>query len=468
MTSHGYDFVVIGAGSAGTAAAVKADELGARTLLVNGGLPLGGTCPNVGCVPSKALLAAAETLHAARPFLPDADPEAGGAAFSRAADSTARLVRKMRKTRYERVVARLRNVTLHEGSARFLGPGLIDVDGQRVETDRTLIACGSTATVPGINGLLQTGFITHIEALSLRTLPSSVAIIGGGPLGLEFAQMFTRFGVRVTLLQRGPHVLPAAEPLLTERLTEALRSEGIRILTGVDVAEVGLAGDDKVVHFSVEGERAQEHAEEVMLAAGKTANTATLGLDEVGVETDERASVRVDADLRTSAEGIWAAGDVAALPRRLETSSAREGSFAAENALTGSRKTVDYTEIPYAVFTDPQLAAVGQTEAEQERAVGRCECRAVFFNSVPKAQILNRREGVVKMVIDPEDRTVRGVHVLAPGAADLIAQAMTMVHERVGVDDVVSSYPVFPTLSEAIKYAAIAFSRNVDDMPCCI
>lgn len=463
-----YDIVIIGAGSAGIAAAIRANEIGAHCLLVNSGLPIGGTCVNVGCVPSKAMIASAEMRHLAKRQRPGIALSVERFEFADVSRSVERLVRKIRKERYERVLDGLERAAFRPGAAKFFGPNVVDVDGERVEAERVIVCTGSTATVPRIHGLHEAGYITHVEALSLRRLPASIAVIGAGPLGLEFAQMFARFGVQVTLLEQGTSVLPAAEPVLVDRLVEIFEDEGIRIHVGVTVEEVSRDGADKVVRFSVGGGYSDVRAQEIMLAAGKTANTASLGLEQVGVETDERGSVRVDETLRTSSERMWAAGDVAALPRRLETTAAREGSLATGNALTGSEETIVYHEVPYAVFTDPQLASVGYTEAEHDRDVGPCLCRTVFLTTLPKAQILDRREGLIKMVLDREDNTVRGVHVLAPNAADIIAQAMTLVSERVPVEKVVSSYPVFPTLSEAIKYVALAFTRDVQDMPCCI
>jgi mercuric reductase len=209
-------------------------------------------------------------------------------------------------------------------------------------------------------------------------------------------------------------------------------------------------------------------ADEILLAAGKTPNTGGLGLDAVPATVDARQAIVVNSALQTSATHVYAVGDVAALPSRVEMTAGHEGTLAAENALTGSQKRIDYDTVPYTVFTDPQLAGVGLTEAAQMERLGVCSCRTVSFEDVPKARILKRTEGLIKMAIHPDTTQIMGVHLVAPHAGDLVAQAMTIIRNHNTIDDVTDSLPMFPTLSESIKWVALAFTRDISKVSCCV
>lgn len=464
-----YDLIVIGAGAGGFGAAIKANDLGARTALIHAGLPLGGTCVNVGCVPSKTLLHAAEVLHTAThhgiPGLEFAVTHLDVAAIVR--DELA-LVQRLRDERYAEVLRELQHVTLIEGRARFSDAHTVDVNGQTLSAERFVIATGSTAAVPPIPGLRDVGFLTHIEALRRERRPESLVVIGAGSVGLEFSQLYARLGSRVTVLQRGASIGPRTEPALAQRLIEVLEREGIRFVMKAEVISVARSGDQKRVTFRAAGQTATVDAEEILLAAGKTPNTDTLDLDRVSITVDPRKAVVVSPSLQTSAAHAYAVGDVAALPARVEMTAGHEGTLAAENALTASQKGIDYDTVPYTVFTDPQLAGVGLTEDSQMERLGMCACRTVSFEDVPKARILRRTEGLIKMAIHPETTQVMGVHMLAPQAGDLMAQAMTMIRNRNTIDDVIASLPMFPTLSESIKWVALAFTRDISKVSCCV
>ena len=466
--SH-YDLIVIGGGAGGFGAAIKANDLGAKTALVHAGLPLGGTCVNVGCVPSKTLLRTAEVLHTAThhgiPGLELAVTHLDVAAIVR--DELA-LVHQLREEKYAAVLRELEHVTLIEGPARFADAHTIDVGGETLSADRFVIATGSTATVPPVAGLQDVGFLTHIEALRQERLPASLVVIGAGPVGLEFSQLYARFGARVTVLQRGPSIGVQTEPALAQRLVEVLEREGIRFVMNARVISVERAGSQKRVTYRVGDESLTVDAEEILLAAGKTPNTGTLRLDTVSVTVDARSAIIVNPACQTSAPHVYAVGDVAALPARVEMTAGHEGTLAVENALTGSQKRIEYDTVPYTVFTDPQLAGVGLTEDAQMERLGVCSCRTVSFEDVPKARILKRTEGLIKMAIHPDTTQIMGVHILAPDAGDLVAQGMTIIRNRNTIGDVIDSLPMFPTLSESIKWVALAFTRDISKVSCCV
>ncbi|MCH7759243.1 FAD-dependent oxidoreductase, partial [Patescibacteria group bacterium] len=209
-------------------------------------------------------------------------------------------------------------------------------------------------------------------------------------------------------------------------------------------------------------------ADEILLAAGKTPNTQGLALNVTSVEIDKRQAIIVNQNFQTSNKNIFAVGDVINTPLRLETTAGREGTLAAENALKNTTFFIDYNAVPYTIFTDPQLAGVGFTEDEQIKQMGVCACRTLSFKNVPKAIIIHRTEGFIKMVIDPNTKQILGVHMLAPNASELIAEAMMLVKNKNTINDVINSLPMFPTLSEAIKIVAISFIKDISKLSCCI
>lgn len=464
-----FDLIIIGGGAGAFAAAIRANELKAKTALVNFGLPLGGTCVNVGCVPSKTLLYAGEVLHHAKHHgVAGVELEVKHFDFQKVVQDELSLVEKLRQDKYEKVLKNLEYITAIEGRAKFVSQNEVEVNGETLSAEKFIIAAGSTATVPSIDGIRQVGFVTHVEALRLERQPKELVVIGAGPLGLEFAQMFTRFGTKVTILQRGDSIFPHSEKAITDRLAEILTKEGITIKTNVEVKSARKENGKKVISFTIDGKQEEVSGDEILLAAGKTPNTQGLGLDVAGVEIDKRQAVSVNQHFQTSNPKVFAVGDVTNGPLRLEPTAGREGTLAAENALKAATFSIDYNAVPYTIFTDPQLAGVGFTEGEQMKQMGVCACRTVSFEDVPKAIIMHRTEGMIKMAIHPETKQILGVHILAPNAGELIAEAMMLIKNKNTIDDVVNSLPMFPTLSEAIKIVALSFTKDISKLSCCI
>ncbi|HEX9721826.1 MAG TPA: mercury(II) reductase [Candidatus Paceibacterota bacterium] len=464
-----FDLIIIGGGAGAFAAAIRANELQAKTAMVNIGLPLGGTCVNVGCVPSKALLWAGETLHHAKHHgIPGVELEVKSFDFQKVVQDELALVEKLRQEKYEKVLKYLENVTVIEGKAKFVSPTEVEINGEKLQADKFIVAAGSTANVPPIEGIRDVGYLTHIEALRLEKQPKELIVVGAGPTGLEFAQMYARFGTKVTILEYGPSIFGPGEPELVNKLAEILASEGIIIYTNAKVTKVRVEQGRKTLTFETDGQTKEVVADEILLAAGKTANTEGLGLEKVGVDVDKRKAVVVNQFFQTSAKHIFAVGDVTNGPLRLEPTAGREGTLAAENALKGATLSINYNTVPYTIFTDPQLAGVGFTEDEQMKQIGVCACRTVSFADVPKAMIMRRTEGFIKMSIHPETKQILGVHILAPNAGELIAEAMMLVKNKNTIDDVVNSLPMFPTLSEAIKIVALSYTKDISKLSCCI
>jgi len=464
-----FDLIIIGGGAGAFAAAIRANELKAKTVIINAGLPLGGTCVNVGCVPSKTLLHAGEILHHAKHHgIPGIELEVKNFDFQKVVQDELLLVEKLRQEKYEKVLKNLEYVTFVEGKAKFVSETQVEVNGETLSAEKFIIAAGSTANVPPIEGIREVGFVTHIEALRLEKQPKELIVIGAGPVGLEFAQMFSRFGTKVTILQRGDSIFPHSEKALTDRLAEVLSKEGITIKTNAEVKSARKENAKKIISYLVNGKSEEVSGDEILLAAGKTPNTQGLGLDIVGVEISKQQAIVVNQYFQTSNKNIFAVGDVTNAPVRLETTAGREGTLAAENALKGTQLFIDYNTVPYAIFTDPQLAGVGFTEDEQMKQMGVCACRTVSFADVPKAIIIHRTEGMIKMAIHPQTKQILGVYILAPNASELIAEAMMLVKNKNTIDDVVNSLPMFPTLSEAIKIVALSFTKDISKLSCCI
>lgn len=463
-----FDLIIIGGGAGGFAAATKASELGAKAVIINGGLPLGGTCVNVGCVPSKILLEIASELY--NPQHPRFEALRNGHPttfnFEAAIREKDEIIGALRGSNYIRVAKEL-GVPVMEGKAKFVSPKHLEVNGQTLDGDKFIIATGSRARILPFKGVDKVKYITNREALSLPRLPKSMLVVGGGPLGLEFAQMYARFGTKVTVLEKEKQILPLAEPEMADELQRCLEEEGIEIHTGVDIEELREEGDLKIVAAKIGTLQTTVEGEELLLATGVSPDSEDMGLEAAGVELSPRGFVAVNGELQTSAPYIWAAGDVVG-KAFLETVAAKEGYIAASNALEGTKRTIDYDSVPKAVFTDPQVASVGFTEEEYMHRYNVCLCRTIEIAQVPKAMAIKETRGKVKMAIDPKTEVVAGVHIVAPMAADLIHEAALAVKFKLTIDDIIDTVHVFPTMSEAIKRVAQSFKRDVSTMSCCV
>ncbi len=451
-----YDIVILGGGAAGFSAAVAAAEAGASVLLISNG-PLGGTCVNFGCVPTKFLLSrlslARKTGSTLR--LPELIAEAS------------KLSAELRREKYESLLESLGVDYIH-GTARFKSPGVVEVSGNEVAYRKAaIIAVGAKAwrpPIPGIESISK--FIIDNERLFREPVdPGSIAVIGGRAQALEIAQIMARSGVETYLLQRSPRLLPTEEPEAGMVLKEVLEDDGVNVFTSTRILKVEPIGDSVKVKFHSDKGDYVIKVDYIYLATGRKPILEGLGLDKVGVKVSSSGYIVVDEYLK-AAEGIYAAGDCIN-GYMLEPVAAKEGYVAALNAL-GNKIRMDYTVIPRAVFTDPEFARVGLTELELARKLGVCACRTVDLSVVPKAKILGYEKGFFKIVIDPRDKRVVGVHMVAPGAAEAIHEAAVAIRAGMTIDDLIDLVHVFPTISEGIKYAALAFYRDVSKMPCCL
>ncbi len=337
----------------------------------------------------------------------------------------------------------------------------MNLDGKKF-----IVATGSSTRIPQIEGIDKVNYLTNVEALSLRDKPDSMVIIGGRALGLEFAQMYAHMGTQVTLLQRSEQIIPEEEPAISDALRFYLEEEGITIKTEAHVKRVFEKNGEKTVVATCNGKEIVTTGDELLMATGREPNTKDLGLAAAGVRLREDGAVKVNREMHTTAPKVWAAGDVIGEPM-LETIAAKEGATAAENALLGTHKKVDFLPVPRAIFTSPQVATVGLTEKKTIESGYECSCRTVEMSKVPKATVIRETRGLIKMVADAQTGRILGVHILGDNAADIIHEGVLAVKYKLTVDDIIDTVHVFPTLAESIKLVAVSFRKDLDSLSCC-
>jgi mercuric reductase len=465
VTSEGYDLLIVGSGSAAFAAGIRARDLGASVALCESDT-IGGTCVNVGCVPSKAMLAAADLYHRA-----GHSPFSGVATSSGSLDLAAlvgakdELVSQMRAEKYEELAEEY-GFTLLRGRGRFTGATSFECDGHEVDADQYVVATGASASIPPIPRLKDAGYLTSTTALELKDVPASMVVIGANAIGLEMGQLFLHLGSRVTFLEALPRIAPFEEPEISGSLEKVLRDEGAEVFAGVNVTRVERAGDLRTVVFERDGREERLQAEHVLVATGRRPNTADLGLDVADVELTERASVQVDAFMGTTNPRIWAAGDVTGSPQFVYVAAA-QGSIVADNAIGKVGRSFDATALPRVTFTTPQIASVGMTADEAAAAGLAVDSRTLELGAVPRAIVNRDTRGLIKLVAEEGTGLVLGIHVMAEGAGEVILAGIYAVKQRMTVTDLAETWAPYLTMAEGLKLAAQTFTRDVSKLSCC-
>lgn len=460
-----YDLAVIGAGSAGFSAAITAAELGAQVALIGHGT-LGGTCVNIGCVPSKTLIRAVETLHRAA----SASRFAGLEGHARIRDwrlviaQKDELVAELRQAKYADLLPAYNSVTYLDGPARLVEGG-VTVNGQIVQAEKIIVTTGARPAVPDIPGIENLPYLTSTTALEMNELPKSLLVIGAGYIGAEIAQMLARAGVQVTIVCRS-RLLPAAEPEIGEALTGYFKDEGIRLESGVAYRDITPTENGVALRVTRDGQEDRIEAARVLVATGRQPNTEGLGLDESGVRRNTRGGIVVDDRMRTSKPGVYAAGDVTGRDQFVYMA-AYGAKLAAENALNGDAHRYDATAMPSVVFTDPQVASVGLTE-KKARAQGLPVRSAVLpLEYVPRALAARDTRGLIKLVAETETERLIGAHILAPEGADSIQTAALAIKYGLTVNDLAETIFPYLTTVEGLKLAAQTFNKDVAKLSCC-
>jgi mercuric reductase len=478
-----FDLLILGGGSTAFGAAIRARDLGRTAVMIEAHM-LGGTCVNRGCLPSKNLIEAARLVHdAAHPRFPGLTPARVEVNFAALIAQKDAIIREYRDQHYASILQQVEGpnpVQVVDGRAVLVDPHTAEVtapDGavRRLSGDQVLIATGSSPAIPAIPGLADTLYLTSDlltseESQELTELPPSLVILGGGYIALELGQLFARLGTEVTILERSGRILKDYEPEIGKALTGILREEGIRLLTRAEVRRVASNAGGVSVCAMVRDQPHEIQAAKLLVATGRRPNTADLGLERAGVRLDEPGAVVVDAYLRTSVPHIWAAGDV--IGRETESQmatpvGAHDGGVAASNALAGTNRRVDHTVVPRAIFTDPQVGVVGLTDREANARGFVCQCNTIPLSVVPRAGAIRDTRGVIKMVLERPTRRVLGVSMLGVNAGEVIHEAAMALRFGATADDFIDLVHVYPTMAEALKLAAISFTKDVSTLSCC-
>jgi mercuric reductase len=458
-----WDVAILGSGSAAFAAAIRASEQGARVVLFERGTP-GGTCVNMGCVPSKALLRAAElNAHARRHAFAGIPHLTGPVDLGALVAQKDELVGELRHRKYLDLAAAY-GFTLQAGTARFIDEETVEVDGQVVQADRYLIATGASPALPPIEGLAEIDYLTSTTALEITEVPASLAVIGANAIGLELGQLFAQLGAQVTFLDIADRVAPFEEPEISAAFTRILEDDGATVIPNARITRVARA-DGRIELTGDLGGRTRLAADRVLVATGRRPNTDGLGLDAAGVKVDPRGFVVVDEFLQTSNPRIWAAGDVTPSPQFVYVAAA-QGAAAAENAL-GARRSLEERAVPRVTFTSPQIAAVGLTEADARAAGHEVATSTVGLDQVPRAIVNRDTRGLIKLVAAEPTGRLLGVHVLADSAGEVIQAGVYALLGDMTIRQLADAFHPYLTVAEGLKLAAQGFDRDVTKLSCC-
>ncbi len=469
-----FDLVILGSGSTAFAAALRAQELG-KTAVMTEERTIGGTCVNRGCLPSKNLIEAAKIIRDAQhPRYPGLTPAEIGLDFRKLVEQKDEVIHGYRKKKYESLTGG--QFTIEEGHVQFVDQHTVQVDGKRLTGEKILISTGSRPVVPEIDGLrdvpfLTSDLLTNDEPMEMHELPHSLMILGGGYIALELGQMFRRFGVAVTILERNNQLLAHGyEPAVGKTIGEIFENEGIRVLTNTSVRSVRHDGKEIVVTTHAEDKTRELRSEKLLVTTGRTPNSDKIDIEKSGVAVGKHGEVHVDEFLRTNVPHIFAAGDV--IGREIGSQMAtpvgsHDGGIVAHNAFNSEPRSANHRVIPRTIFTDPQIAMVGMTEEEAQAAGHECWCSSVPMSLVPRAGAIRDTAGIIKMVADDKTEEVLGVSMVGNSAGEVIHEAAMAMRFRAKIRDYIDMLHVYPTMAEALKIVAISRFKDPAKLSCC-
>jgi mercuric reductase len=447
MNADHVDLIVLGSGSgARDGAGRAAREFGARVALVEHWL-WGGSCPNVACRPTKAYVVAAEQLHDLARFAADRGIDLPTPNIDLARTRAWKDSLRRDQESWVQLFAEA-GYGIVRGTATFTDARTVRVGDRKLTAERVLIATGSRTAVPAIPGIEEVEWIDHVSALELEDVPESLVVVGAGPVGIELAQIFARFGSRVTVVSHGPQIAARSDVEAAAELQAVLEDEGIEIVLDADVDSLSAAAGG--IDATVKGRTIT--VSHVLIASGRTPNVEELALDRIGVEVG-RGGIAVDDRQRTSVEGIWAAGDVAAGPL-LTPIAQYQARIAVEDMFGEGLRRADYSVLPTAIFTDPELADVGLTESEARAGGYDVDVVKHPLPAVTRAQYTRTKRGLYKIVFDRKTRRVLGVHIVSRAASDIVGGLTPALKLGVTVDDLALMHHIYPSFSEGLKAAA--------------
>jgi dihydrolipoamide dehydrogenase len=455
-----YNIVVIGGGSAGLVSAYIAAAVKAKVLLIEKH-KMGGDCLNTGCVPSKALIRSAKMLHYAR--------RAKDYGFQKTtvefdfAEVMERVQRVIKKIEPHDSVARYQGlgVEVLQAEAKIISPYAVEVEGRIVTAKNIIIATGARPAIPPIPGLEEVGFLTSDTLWDLRKQPKRLLVLGGGPIGCELAQSFQRLGSEVLLVQRGEHLLPREDADVSEMLEARFREEGVQVLTGHTALRFEMANGQRVLVCENSGIEAHIEFDQLLLALGRKANVSGFGLEALEVKIAARGTIEADEFLRTNYPNIYVCGDVAG-PYQFTHTAAHQAWYAAVNALFSPLKRfrVDYSVIPWATFTDPEVARVGLNEREANEKNIAYEISRYGIDDLDRAIADSEAQGFVKVLTVPGKDKILGVTIVGSHAGDLIAEFVSAMKHGLGLNKILGTIHIYPTMAESNKYVAGVWKRQ--------
>jgi mercuric reductase len=469
-----FDLVILGSGSTAFAAALRAQEL-RKTAVMTEERAIGGTCVNRGCLPSKNLIEAAKIIHDARhPRYPGLTPAKIDIDFRKLVEQKDAVIHGYRKKKYESLTGG--KFAIVRGHARFVDEHTVEVDGKRLTGERILIATGSRPVVPEIDGLrdvpfLTSDLLTNDEPMEMIELPRSLIIVGGGYIALELGQLFHRFGVGVTVLERNEQLLAHGyEPQIGKTISEIFEKDGLKVITNASVTSVRRNGNAVVVSVHNVNKTGELRAEKLLVATGRQPNSDKIDIEKSGVALGKGGEVRVDEFLRTNVPHIFSGGDV--IGRETDSQMAtpvgsQDGGIVAHNAFSNPLRAVNHRVIPRTIFTDPQIATVGMTEEEAIAAGHSCWCSTVPMDLVPRAGAIRDTAGMIKMVADGDTEEVLGVSMVGNSAGEVIHEAAMAMHFHAKIQDFIEMLHVYPTMAEALKIVAISRYKDPAKLSCC-
>ncbi|MCI3028152.1 mercury(II) reductase [Desemzia sp. C1] len=460
-----YDLLIIGSGGAAFSAAIKSVEYGAKVAMIERGT-VGGTCVNIGCVPSKTLLRAGEINHLAKvnPFI-GLQTSAGKVELAPLVKHKDELVSELRNQKYVNLIDEY-GFELIEGEAIFVDENTVEVNGKKLSAKRFLIATGVSPSLPPISGLEKMDYLTSTTLLELKTVPKRLTVIGSGYIGMELGQLFHNLGSEVTLMQRRERLLKEYDQEISEAVEKALIEQGINLVKGATFERVEQEGQIKKVHVTVDGKKKVVESEQLLVATGRKPNTDALKLSAAGVEVGKRKEILINDYARTSNEKIYAAGDVTLGPQFVYVA-AYEGGIVADNAIGGLNKKLDLSVVPGVIFTNPSIATVGLTEEQAKEKGYEVKKSVLPLDAVPRAIVNRETTGVFKLVADAKTSKLLGVHIVSENAGDVIYAATLAVKFGLTVEDLKDSLAPYLTMAEGLKLAALTFDKDVSKLSCC-
>lgn len=465
QSTKDYDLLILGSGSAAFAAAIKATELG-KTVGIIEEKTLGGTCVNVGCVPSKTMIRAAESKHRMEhTSFEGIVPNQTQIDFHKIVQEKDNLVSELRHAKYESIIEANPSITLIQGRGQFLDSTTIQVGEKKITGEKILIATGSSSFTPDIPGLKESEFLNSTTALELTSLPEHLVVLGGGYIALELSQMFARMGSKVTIIQRS-EILFQEDKEISESLGEYLGAEGIKIFNHALVKKVNRSGESLTIEITRRGEPITIQADEILVATGRKPNTTGLGLDAAGVSLKPNGAIQVNSFCQTTQPNIYAAGDVLDSPALVYVA-AYEGNLAVENAFSGNVRQADYHTVPWVIFSDPQVAGVGLNEAQAKSQGVEYDVSLLTLDNVPRAIAARDTRGFVKLLRKTGTNELIGARILAPEGSELIMELSLILRYKIPLNEVASMFHPYLTLSEAVKLAAQTFDKDVKSLSCC-